>query len=59
MPSLEDFFEEAIEQADPSNMVEEEYKYRDLLIRSHTWLNNASQWIRNNKFFVVVPQSCA
>ncbi|XP_043120235.1 THO complex subunit 1 [Puntigrus tetrazona] len=26
MPSLEDFFEEAIEQADPSNMVEEEYK---------------------------------
>ncbi|XP_057190293.1 THO complex subunit 1 [Triplophysa rosa] len=26
MPSLEDFFEEAIEQADPTNMVEEEYK---------------------------------
>ncbi|KAA0718838.1 THO complex subunit 1 [Triplophysa tibetana] len=26
MPSLEDFFEEAIEQADPINMVEEEYK---------------------------------
>lgn len=26
MPSLEDFFVEAIEQADPSNMVEEEYK---------------------------------
>lgn len=27
MPSLEEFFEEAIEQAEPSNMVEEEYKY--------------------------------
>ena len=27
MPSLEEFFEEAIEQADPVNMVEEEYKY--------------------------------
>ncbi|KAL6491300.1 hypothetical protein MHYP_G00016450 [Metynnis hypsauchen] len=26
MPSLEDFFEEAIEQADPTNMVEDEYK---------------------------------
>ncbi|XP_031418995.1 THO complex subunit 1 [Clupea harengus] len=26
MPSLEEFFEEAIEQAEPSNMVEEEYK---------------------------------
>ncbi|XP_016305172.1 THO complex subunit 1-like isoform X1 [Sinocyclocheilus anshuiensis] len=26
MPSLEDFFEDAIEQADPSNMVEDEYK---------------------------------
>ncbi|XP_032875528.1 THO complex subunit 1 isoform X2 [Amblyraja radiata] len=26
MPSLEEFFEEAIEQADPENMVEEEYK---------------------------------
>ncbi|XP_051990979.1 THO complex subunit 1-like [Xyrauchen texanus] len=26
MPSLEDFFVEAIEQADPTNMVEEEYK---------------------------------
>uniref|UniRef100_A0A673M4D7 THO complex subunit 1-like n=1 Tax=Sinocyclocheilus rhinocerous TaxID=307959 RepID=A0A673M4D7_9TELE len=26
MPSLEDFFEDAIEQADPTNMVEEEYK---------------------------------
>ncbi len=35
MPSLEDFFVEAIEQADPSNMVEEEYKYRDLQIQSH------------------------
>lgn len=27
MPSLEEFFEEAIEQADPVNMVEDEYKY--------------------------------
>ncbi|XP_063073611.1 THO complex subunit 1 isoform X3 [Engraulis encrasicolus] len=26
VPSLEDFFEEAIEQADPANMVEDEYK---------------------------------
>ncbi|XP_060680356.1 THO complex subunit 1 isoform X2 [Hemiscyllium ocellatum] len=26
MPTLEEFFEEAIEQADPENMVEEEYK---------------------------------
>ncbi|GAA6077917.1 THO complex subunit 1 [Tachysurus ichikawai] len=26
MPSLEDFFEEAIEQADPANMVEDQYK---------------------------------
>uniref|UniRef100_A0A4W5QDU6 THO complex 1 n=1 Tax=Hucho hucho TaxID=62062 RepID=A0A4W5QDU6_9TELE len=27
MPTLEEFFEEAIEQADPANMVEDEYKY--------------------------------
>lgn len=27
MPSLEEFFEDAIEQADPVNMVEDEYKY--------------------------------
>lgn len=27
MPTLEEFFEEAIEQADPENMVENEYKY--------------------------------
>lgn len=27
MPSLDEFFTEAIEQADPTNMVEEEYKY--------------------------------
>lgn len=27
MPSLDEFFAEAIEQADPANMVEEEYKY--------------------------------
>lgn len=26
MPSLDEFFAEAIEQADPANMVEEEYK---------------------------------
>lgn len=26
MPTLEEFFEEAIEQADPENMVESEYK---------------------------------
>lgn len=26
MPSLDEFFAEAIEQADPVNMVEEEYK---------------------------------
>lgn len=26
MPTLEEFFEEAIEQADPENMVENEYK---------------------------------
>lgn len=32
MPSLEEFFEEAIEQADPANMVEDEYKYRELII---------------------------
>lgn len=34
MPSLEEFFEEAIEQADPANMVEDEYKYRELIIDS-------------------------
>lgn len=27
VPSLDDFFSEAIEQADPANMVEDEYKY--------------------------------
>lgn len=27
IPSLDDFFSEAIEQADPANMVEDEYKY--------------------------------
>lgn len=27
MPSLDEFFTEAIEQADPANMVEDEYKY--------------------------------
>lgn len=27
MPSLDEFFAEAIEQADPANMVEDEYKY--------------------------------
>lgn len=27
MPSLDEFFTEAIEQADPTNMVEDEYKY--------------------------------
>lgn len=27
MPSLDEFFAEAIEQADPTNMVEDEYKY--------------------------------
>lgn len=26
VPSLDDFFSEAIEQADPANMVEDEYK---------------------------------
>ena len=26
MPSLDEFFAEAIEQADPTNMVEDEYK---------------------------------
>lgn len=26
IPSLDDFFSEAIEQADPANMVEDEYK---------------------------------
>lgn len=26
IPSLDDFFAEAIEQADPANMVEDEYK---------------------------------
>lgn len=32
MPSLEEFFVEAIEQADPSNMVEDEYKYINHLL---------------------------
>lgn len=27
MPSLDEFFAEAIEQADPASMVEDEYKY--------------------------------
>ena len=30
MPTLEEFFEEAIEQADPENMVENKYKYVSL-----------------------------
>lgn len=36
MPSLDEFFAEAIEQADPVNMVEEEYKWgsRDTLLAS-------------------------
>lgn len=27
MPPLDEFFAEAIEQADPANMVEDQYKY--------------------------------
>lgn len=32
MPTLEEFFEEAIEQADPENMVENKYKYVHLCV---------------------------
>lgn len=32
MPTLEEFFEEAIEQADPENMVENKYKYVNLCV---------------------------
>ncbi|KAG8133509.1 putative THO complex subunit 1 protein, partial [Naja naja] len=33
MPTLEEFFEEAIEQADPENMVDKEFKALRLLAR--------------------------
>lgn len=43
MPTLEEFFEEAIEQADPENMVENKYKYVDLFVSLrfdllHVWI---------------------
>lgn len=35
MPTLEEFFEEAIEQADPENMVDKEFKYVPQIIFFH------------------------
>lgn len=51
MPTLEEFFEEAIEQADPENMVENKYKYVHLCCvlldfnLFHVWL------VKENKLF--------
>lgn len=50
MPTLEEFFEEAIEQADPENMVENKYKYVNLCVSLyfdvfHVWI------VEENKLF--------
>lgn len=41
MPSLDEFFAEAIEQADPTNMVEDEYKY----VRAKSPLPSHVPWV--------------
>lgn len=48
MPTLEEFFEEAIEQADPENMVENKYKYVYLCVSLnfnlfHVWIVKESR----------------
>lgn len=54
MPTLEEFFEEAIEQADPENMVENKYKYVNfccvLLYFNifHVWI------VKENRLFSVL-----
>lgn len=51
MPTLEEFFEEAIEQADPENMVENKYKYVNLCCVSlhldlfHVWISKRKQTV--------------
>lgn len=55
MPTLEEFFEEAIEQADPENMVENKYKYVGLCFVSlhfHVWI------AKENKLFAVILYIC-
>ena len=41
LPTLEEYFSEALEQADPAAMVEEEYKYGCLLKCSRRYVFNA------------------
>jgi len=54
MPTLEEFFEEAIEQADPENMVENKYKYVGLCFVS-LHFHVLRVWIaKENKQFSVV-----
>lgn len=53
MPTLEEFFEEAIEQADPENMVENKYKYVNLCVSLyfdlfHVWI------VEENSLFSVL-----
>lgn len=55
MPSLEDFFEEAIEQADPANMVENEYKYASELELMIAQCPN--QWCKERSCHVLVQYS--
>lgn len=58
MPTLEEFFEEAIEQADPENMVENKYKYAGLCFVSlyfhifHVWI------AKENKPFSLILYIC-
>lgn len=50
MPTLEEFFEEAIEQADPENMVENKYKYVNLCVSLYFYLFYV--WlIKENRLF--------
>lgn len=50
MPTLEEFFEEAIEQADPENMVENKYKYVNLCVSLNFYLFYV--WlIKENRLF--------
>lgn len=58
MPTLEEFFEEAIEQADPENMVENKYKY--VLLWLWLYFDLSYVWIvKENKLLsALLAQGC-
>lgn len=57
MPTLEEFFEEAIEQADPENMVENKYKYVNLCVSFYFDLFYV--WIVKEKTVLCITSICA